>query len=376
MRTHARNGAQSRAYRAGHTKLGMPQCNSSATKTAASIQVKGTLFVQENFRCLLAEENGESPSLTVRTLPVGRLPAGSVRIRVAYSSVNYKDALAARGHRGVVKQLPHVPGIDAAGVVEHSASAHFRVGDEVLVTGYDLGQGHWGGWSELIQVPDEWIVPLPSGLSAKEAMTLGTAGFTAAQSVMALQQNEVQPSDGEIVVTGATGGVGSIAIAILARLGFSVVAVTGKLTQHDWLLELGATRVVGRENVHDGSSRPMLSAQWAGAIDTVGGEILTSLLRSTRYGGCVTTCGLVAGAELHMTLYPFLLRGVSLCGIASADCPAEKRKRVWELLSDPWKPESLPALTEQIGLEDLPTAVEKILAGQMVGRTIVQVSQV
>ena len=331
--------------------------------------------MQENFRCLLAEENGEQPSLTVRTLPAERLPPGSVRIRVAYSSVNYKDALAARGHRGVVKQLPHVPGIDAAGVVDQSTSERFQVGDQVLVTGYDLGQGHWGGWSELTQVPAEWIVPLPSGLSAEEAMMLGTAGFTAAQSVMALQQNGVQPGDGEIVVTGATGGVGSIAVAILARLGFSVVAVTGKLDQHDWLLGLGATQVLERERVNDTSSRPMLSAQWAGAIDTVGGDILTSLLRSTKYGGCVTTCGLVAGAELNMTLYPFLLRGVSLCGIASADCPAEKRNRVWELLSTAWKPENLPALAEQIRLEDLPEAVDKILAGKMVGRTIVQVNQ-
>lgn len=331
--------------------------------------------MQENFRCLLAEENGEQPSLTVRTLPAERLPPGSVRIRVAYSSVNYKDALAARGHRGVVKQLPHIPGIDAAGIVDQSTSERFQVGDQVLVTGYDLGQGHWGGWSELIQVPEEWIVPLPSGLSAEEAMMLGTAGFTAAQSVMALQQNGVRPGDGKIVVTGATGGVGSIAVAILARLGFSVVAVTGKLDQHDWLLSLGATQVLEREPVNDTSSRPMLSAQWAGAIDTVGGDILTSLLRSTKYGGCVTTCGLVAGAELHMTLYPFLLRGVSLCGIASADCPAEKRKRVWELLSAAWKPENLPALAEQIRLEDLPDAVDKILAGKMVGRTIVQVNQ-
>ena len=331
--------------------------------------------MQDSFQCLLAEENGETPSLTVTTLPNERLPAGSVRIRVAFSSVNYKDALAARGHRGVVKQLPHVPGIDAAGIIEHSNNERLQVGDQVLVTGYDLGQGHWGGWSERIQVPEDWVIPLPSGLDLEEAMILGTAGFTAAQSVMALLQNEVQPNDGEVVVTGATGGVGSLTVAILARLGFNIVAVTGKLAQHHWLRELGASRVVERAEITDTSSRPMLSARWAGAIDTVGGDMLTSLLRSSRYGACVTTCGLVAGAELQMTLYPFLLRGVSLCGIASADCPAEKRNRIWNLLAGDWKPQNLKALASQIDLEELPAAVEKILAGQMVGRTTVRCSR-
>lgn len=300
--------------------------------------------------------------------------SGEVTIEVAYSSLNYKDAMAYQAHRGVVKQLPHIPGIDAAGTVVESQSSDYRVGDQVVVTGNDLGQGAWGGWSQLIRVPAEWIVALPENLTLRQAMIYGTAGFTAAQSVMALQRNEVAPAAGEIVVTGASGGVGSLAVRILAHLGYDVVAVTGKPEQHASLLACGAKRVLDRSAVADDSKRPLLSATWAGAIDTVGGPVLQSLLRATKYGGCVTACGLVAGAELSMTVYPFLLRGVTLCGIASADCPLAKRKEIWQLLAGPWKPANLESMVSEVGLEQLPEQVERILAGQNVGRVLVRPS--
>lgn len=336
-------------------------------------------MVPESFRCLLVDKSTTTVnSITtvgnVVNLPNEQLPAGDVTIRTAYSSLNYKDALAYQGHRGIVKQLPHVPGIDVAGVVIDSSDDRFKVGNSVIVTGYELGQARWGGWAELVRVPADWIVPLPSGLSLREAMIFGTAGFTAAQSVLALQRNEVEPSSGEVVVTGATGGVGSIAVRLLAHLGYEVVAVTGKADQQQSLIQLGAKHALARSEILDVSERPLLSARWAGAVDTVGGDLLTSLLRSTRYGGCVTACGLVAGAELSMTVYPFLLRGVSLCGIASADCPAAKRQRIWELLAGSWKPSNLEEYVTEVQLEQLPHEIERISAGQAIGRVIVNIS--
>jgi acrylyl-CoA reductase (NADPH) len=336
-------------------------------------------MVPELFRCLLVDKSTTTAvsSTTIGkiiSLPSEQLPAGDVTIRSAYSSLNYKDALAYQGHRGIVKQLPHVPGIDVAGVVVESSDERFNLGDPVIVTGYELGQSRWGGWAELVRVPADWIVPLPSGLSLREAMIIGTAGFTAAQSVLALQRNEVEPSSGEVVVTGATGGVGSIAVRLLAHLGYEVVAITGKADQQQSLIQLGAKRALARSEILDVSERPLLSARWAGAVDTVGGDLLTSLLRSTRYGGCVTACGLVAGAELSMTVYPFLLRGVSLCGIASADCPAAKRQRIWELLAGNWKPGNLEEYVTEVQLEQLPREIDKISAGQLVGRVIVKIA--
>ncbi len=334
-------------------------------------------MLPDSFRCLLVDKphagaESATPISQIVRLSSERLPLGEVTIRAAYSSLNYKDALAFQGHRGVVKHLPHIPGVDVAGVVVDSSSPNIREGDQVLVTGYELGQSHWGGWSELVRVPADWIVQLPPGLSLRESMIFGTAGFTAAQSVMALERNEVEPSSGEIVVTGATGGVGSLAVRLLAHLGYEVVAVTGKQEQHESLLNLGAKRVLARGDIVEESQRPMLSAQWAGAVDTVGGAMLNSLLRSTRYGGCITACGLVAGAELSMTVYPFLLRGVSLCGIASADCPVAKRRQIWELLAGPWKPDNLEKYVAEVELEELPHEIEKILSGQVVGRVVVK----
>jgi acrylyl-CoA reductase (NADPH) len=330
-------------------------------------------MAKNKLRCLLVEKNEGSTEYHLTTLPSDRFPEGEVDIRVAYSSLNYKDALACEGHPGVVRKLPHVPGIDAAGTVVASRSPHFKPGDEVLVSGYDFGQGRWGGWAEAASVPAKWLVPLPKNLSLRESMILGTAGFTAAQCVQALQRNDVLPTSGEVVVTGATGGVGSLAVQMLSQLGYQVVAVTGKPDQEAELLHLGACRVVERSALLDDSNRPMLSAKWAGGVDTVGGAMLTSLLRATQYGGCVAACGLVAGSQLEMTVYPFLLRGVSLCGIASADCPHEKRLAIWDLLAGAWRPIKMSEYVSEVTLQDLPDKVAQIKAGKIKGRVLVSI---
>ena len=274
---------------------------------------------------------------------------------------------------GVARNFPHVPGIDAVGVVRKSEVEHYEEGDDVLVTGYELGSGVWGGWCNAIRVPADWVVPLPAGLSPAEAMTLGTAGFTAAQCVDALQHQGVLPASGPVVVTGATGGVGCLAVCILAKLGYTVTAVSGKAAQHDWLKQLGATEVVGRQAVDDPSGRAMLPSQWAGAVDTVGGNTLGTLLRSTDHRGCVAACGLVGGTDLTLTVYPFLLRGVRLIGIDSAKCPMDVRSRIWQLLAGPWKIDALAELATHISLNDVAAAVERILKGQLVGRYVVDI---
>ncbi|MFO0791871.1 MAG: YhdH/YhfP family quinone oxidoreductase [Pirellulales bacterium] len=307
----------------------------------------------------------------VEEIGVGDLPAGDVLIRVAYSSLNYKDAMASRGHPGVVRTLPHVPGIDCAGTVEASESAEFRPGDEVLVTGYELGAGHWGGFSAFVRVPAEWIVQLPAGLTVRDAMIYGTAGFTAAQCVSAIVDRGIGPEHGPVLVTGATGGVGSISVAILARLGYEVEAVSGKSDQREWLQSLGAKTLLGREEVFDTSERPLLSARWAAAVDTVGGQALATILRSLAHRGCVAACGMVAGSELPITVYPFILRGVTLAGIDSAKCPRPQRLKMWEQLAGAWHVRQLGKLAEEITFDALPDRIEKIVAGKNVGRTIV-----
>lgn len=322
-------------------------------------------------RCLLVEESDGKTTLGIRELPRHRFGSDSVAISINYSSLNYKDTLACQGHRGIIRSLPHVPGIDLAGTVIESSDVKYRVGDRVVVTGYDLGQGHWGGWSQYARVPADWIVPLPDGLTLHEAMFIGTAGFTAAQGLAALQRNGVQPNCGPVVVTGATGGVGSLAVRLLAQVGYEVVAVTGKLECEAALKSIGAHQVVSRETLAINDNRPMHSAKWAGAIDTVGGPILTSLLKSIQYGGCVAACGLVAGHQLDLTVYPFLLRGISLCGIASADCPMHARLELWKKLSSVWKPARSDVLCCEVRLEQLPSLVEKMSKGQIQGRVVV-----
>jgi putative YhdH/YhfP family quinone oxidoreductase len=308
------------------------------------------------------------------TLAKEDLPAGDVLIRVDYSSLNYKDALAMRGHPGVVARFPHVPGIDAAGVVEKSTSAAIKPGDEVIVRGYLLGSGAWGAYCDFIRVPAQWVMPLPASMSRFEAMALGTAGFTAAMCVDAILARGVRPAAGEIVVTGATGGVGSIAVAILAKLGYRVVASTGKADAEPLLRLLGAERIVDRRTLVDASDKPLLSQQWASAVDTVGGETLSTLLRSTKTRGVVAACGLVGGIEVPTSVYPFLLRGIRLEGIESGFVPDAERDALWRHLGGDWRVDQLATMTRTVTLEALPPEVDAILAGQITGRVVVQVN--
>lgn len=303
---------------------------------------------------------------------LANLPSGDVLIQVEYSSLNYKDALSATGNPGVTKKYPHIPGIDAAGKVVRSDVSRFKIGDSVLVTGFDLGMNTWGGFSQYIQVPGNWVLPLPGGLTSKASMILGTAGLTAALCVDKLRHNGIQPESGEILVTGATGGVGSLAIAILAKLGYEVVAATGKSQYQDWLLGLGAKSVISRQEIEDKTAKPLLSGRWVGVVDTVGGNILATVLKSTRYGGCVTSCGLVGGANLNTTVYPFILRGVSLMGIDSVQCSLEKRQEMWQKLAHDWKPPQLENIASSVTLEDLSAKLAVILAGGNVGRLVLE----
>jgi putative YhdH/YhfP family quinone oxidoreductase len=327
------------------------------------------------FSCLLVEKDAAGKlrrGLAERT--IADLPPGDVLVKVAFSSLNYKDALAAQGHPGVVRKLPHVPGIDAAGTVVESTDARFRAGEQVVITGYELGASQWGGWSEYVRVPADWVVPLPDGLSLKEAMILGTAGFTAAQCVNAIVLNEVTPDDGEILVTGATGGVGCIAVKLLAKLGYPVVAVSGKSHMRARLYEWGAGRVLSREEAVSKSDKPLLSAFWAGAVDTVGGSTLATIIRETKPYGVVSACGLVGGTDLDLTVHPFILRGVTLAGIGSALLPHDRRLEIWRKLSHEWRPDNLEELTTTINLADIETYVERILKGEIVGRTVLDLS--
>ncbi|MHB8864510.1 MAG: oxidoreductase [Pirellulaceae bacterium] len=301
------------------------------------------------------------------------LPAGDVLVRVVYSSLNYKDALAATGHPGVTKIFPHVPGVDAAGVVVASSAPQFAEGDRVIVTGFDMGGNRWGGYAEYLRVPWQWIIPLPPGLSLRESMILGTAGFTAGLCVDALQKHEISPDCGPLVVTGASGGVGSVAISILAALDYSVAAVTGKTAAHAYLRKLGAEEILTREQVNDHSGKPLLSRRWAGGIDTVGGNVLSTILRSTRHSGCVAACGLAASHELPITVFPFILRAVTLAGVDAAWCAVSLRHETWQRLAGRWKPSELETMARYIELADLPKYVDDILHGHIIGRVVVKV---
>jgi NADPH2:quinone reductase len=300
------------------------------------------------------------------------LSAGDVVIAAAYSSVNYKDALAATGAVKILKRFPLIGGIDVAGTVASSTDARFHEGDRVLVTGYDLGVGNDGGYSAYARVPADWVVALPTGLSVLDVMAIGTAGFTAALSVIRLEQNGLTPGKGPVVVTGATGGVGSIAVAILAGLGYEVTAVTGKDGEHDYLRSLGATTVLPR-SAAEKSGRPIEKMQWAGAVDPVGGDTLAWLTKTMNYGASIASSGLTGGIELHMTVIPFILRGVNLLGIDSVMCPMPLRLEVWRRLATDMKPKTLASITRQIELAGLPDAFATLAAGNARGRFVVKV---
>ncbi|GIZ11857.1 YhdH/YhfP family quinone oxidoreductase [Pseudomonas sp. NCCP-436] len=324
------------------------------------------------FKALLVSEDADGG---FHQEVVGRhleqLPAGDLLVRVHYSSLNYKDALSASGNRGVTRNYPHTPGIDAAGVVEASSVAEFAVGDEVIVTGYDLGMNTAGGFGQYIRVPSSWAIKRPRGLSLRESMMLGTAGLTAALCVDKLEQAGATPEAGTVLVTGATGGVGCIAVMLLKRLGYRVAAATGKSEQEDFLRGLGADEIVSREALQHGRERPLLKEQWAAAVDTVGGEILFNVIKSLQRGGSVACCGLTAGVGFQASVLPFILRGVNLLGVDSVELPLVVKASMWDKLSLQWKLD-LSVLCQEIGLAELPGAIERILAGGMVGRILVR----
>ena len=325
------------------------------------------------FKALQTQENSDGKFEThIVERSVDQLPAGDVLIRVSYSSLNYKDALSASGNRGVTRNFPHTPGIDAAGIVADSSVDEFAEGDEVIVTGFDLGMNTAGGFGQYIRVPAGWVVKRPAGLSLRDSMVLGTAGLTAALCVDKLEQAGLQPGDAPVLVTGATGGVGSIAVALLARLGYNVAAVTGKAEQADFLKKLGAQQVLDRSATQAGQEKPILKEQWAGAVDTVGGDILFNVVKSLQRGASVACCGLTAGTGFQANVLPFILRGVNLLGVDSVEIPLAVKASMWDKLSVQWKLENLDKLVTEIPLQDLPSEIERILAGRQVGRTLVR----
>ena len=329
--------------------------------------------MSETFKALLVEQ--PEPKRFVRSIvnrTLADLPEGELVVRVRWSSLNYNDALSATGHPGVTRNFPHTPGIDAAGEVVGDASGRFKAGDAVIITGFDLGMETDGGYGQMIRIPAAWATPLPSGLTLRDSMVIGTAGLTAALSVHALTKHGVTPDSGEILVTGATGGVGSVAVALLARLGFKVVAATGKPEAAEFLKELGANLVLPREEVTLNAERPMLKERWAGAVDCVGGETLAAAIKATRYGGAVTCCGLVGSADLNLNVYPFILRGVSLLGIDSVQCPIPLRTTLWNKLAGEWKLKQLDSLVGECALEGLEEKIGAILKGKLQGRTVVK----
>lgn len=322
------------------------------------------------YKALLVEEIDGKFVQSIQTCSTDNLPVGDVLVHVHYSSVNYKDALSATGNKGVTKKYPHTPGIDAAGIVVFSDNERFNPGDEVIVTGNDLGMNTSGGFGQYIRIPADWVVKLPTGLTMKESMIIGTAGFTAGISLSRLSQL-VKPEDGKVIVTGATGGVGSVALSLLSKLGYKTVAVSGKESEYDFLRGLGATEIISRAEFQEVDKRPILSAQYAGAIDTVGGPILENILKKLKPLGAVTTCGSVSSTQLNMTVFPFILRGISLIGISAQNYPINLRQQLWDKLSNEWKPEHLVGLYNEISLFDLKNTLEAILRAELKGRTIV-----
>jgi putative YhdH/YhfP family quinone oxidoreductase len=325
---------------------------------------------QITFKSLVIEELNDQFSRTVKTRSIGDLPKNDLLIRVHYSSLNYKDALSASGNKGVTRTYPHTPGIDAVGSVVHSDNNRFREGDEVIVTSYDLGMNTSGGFGQYISVPAAWALKLPDELSMKESMIIGTAGLTAGMSVFRLTE-QIKPADGKVLVSGATGGVGALSVAILAKSGFEVSAISGKETELDFLLGLGASEVIARKDFEQENKRPMVKGDYAGGIDTVGGSILDNMIKSIQPMGVVTCCGMVASPKLNLTVFPFILRGVSLIGIDSQNYPMAYREVVWNKLAKDWKPDNLMDVYKEISLDALSDHIDLMLDGKLKGRTIV-----
>ena len=332
--------------------------------------MKGT-----SFKALVITETEDKKYLRqICDKTVDDLPPGDVLVQVHYSSLNYKDALSASGNKGVTRNYPHTPGIDASGTVVESSDSSFKPGDEVIVTSYDLGMNTAGGFGQYIRVPAQWVVPLPKGLTLREAMCHGTAGFTAALSVYQLSTHGIKPELGEVLVSGATGGVGSIAVAILSKIGYSVVAVNGKKDSSAYLQKIGAQRVIEIEEATDQSGRLLLKSNYAGSIDTVGGDILATSIKSVITNGVVTSCGHIASPDLPINVFPFILRGVTLVGIDSQNCPMTHRLKTWELLADDWKIPQMEEVVTEIGLSDLDQQISNMLQRKHKGRALVRMT--
>lgn len=324
------------------------------------------------FRAMVVSEAGDKKFVReIMEKTINDLPENEVLVKVLYSSLNYKDALSAIGNRGVTRNYPHTPGVDAAGLVESSESDEFNPGDEVIVHGYDLGQDTDGGFGQYIRVPSDWVVRIPNDMSLRESMVYGTAGFTAALSLYKLQDHSVLPGEGEVLVTGATGGVGSTAVSILSKAGYNVIASTGKTDQKEFLLNLGAKDIISRDESVDTSGKVLLKGRWSGVIDTVGGDILATAILATGHGGVVTCCGNVGGHELKTNVYPFILRGIELVGIDSANCTMDLRVRVWEKLASEWKIKNPDTLVKEVSLDELDNEIDLILEGKQKGRVLV-----
>lgn len=322
----------------------------------------------------LVVDHSDTFTVAVKTVSQDQLPAGEVLIQVAYSSVNYKDGLAGIPEGKIVKSYPFIPGIDLSGHVVSSSDSRFQEGQPVLATGYGVGVSHFGGYSEYARIPAEWVVPLPAGLSLKEAMIYGTAGFTAALSIQRLEENGLSPDKGTVLVTGATGGVGGAAVAILNKKGYHVVASTGKPDAADYLKSLGATEVISREDVIGSGSKPLDKQLWQAAVDPVGGSSLASVLSKISYGGSVAVSGLTGGTSVPTTVLPFILRGVNLLGIDSVFCPAERRLKLWDRMAGDLKPHNLETLVDrEVSLHELPQALSDILRSKTKGRILVRV---
>jgi len=327
----------------------------------------------DNFKAFIVNKTEEDFSAEVKTINLEDLPAGDVVIKVAYSSVNYKDGLASIPNGKIVRSFPFVPGIDLAGTVVSSNDSRFMKGDEVIATSYEIGVSHFGGYSEYARIPGDWIVPLPEGLSLRESMVYGTAGFTAALSVHRLEENGLTPDKGKVLVTGATGGVGSVAVSMLAKRGYHVVASTGKESEHDYLRKIGAAEIIGRDEVTGEKIKPLDKQLWAAAVDPVGGKTLSAILSKLDYNGSAAVSGLTGGTDVAATVFPFILRGINLLGIDSVYCPMETRKFLWQRMATDLKPEGLlETIQNEVTLDELPAVLSAILKGENRGRTIVK----
>ncbi len=328
------------------------------------------------FRAMMLSESEGKVSPSLETLDDSCLPAGDVTVRIDYSTLNYKDGMILAGLGRLVRQYPHVPGIDFAGTVEASDNPAWTPGDRVILTGWRVGEVWWGGFAQKARVKGEWLVPLPAGLSTRQAMALGTAGLTAMLAVMALEDHGVTPAtDGEVLVTGAAGGLGSVATAVLAAGGYRVAAATGRAEQHDYLRRLGASVLVDRAELAGGATKPLLAERWAACVDSVGGPTLAHVLASLRLHGAVASCGNAGGVELNTTVLPLLLRGISVLGIDSAQCPTPRRVQAWQRLAAEMPKNLLDEMTTEAALADLPALSAQILKGQVRGRVVIDVNR-